>query len=181
MSYSLYLFALNAKYCWPKVTRPNNKIIASSVFLNWMILLNYFDFPSTQYLGTLCVKTSNHVGTSCFGHLPSHCGDWSRNRGKKRSLNISLLVVCPLIDDKEVPKCGKVSDTYISLYYLIHVADNHSIRWDTNAIESSLTDGCESGECIDLGITKRKKQREKNIDNGQLKEEQDQFGHRQQQ
>ena len=32
------------------------------------------------------------------------------------------------IDDKEVPNCGKVSDTCISLYYLIHVADNHSIR-----------------------------------------------------
>jgi len=31
------------------------------------------------------------------------------------------------IDNKEVPKCGKVSDTCISLYYLIYVVDNHSI------------------------------------------------------
>ena len=95
-----------------------------------MILLNYFDFPSTQYLGTLHVKTSNHVGTSCIAHLPSHCGDRS-NGGKKKLQYQSACCLSrfeKFIDDKGVANCGKVLDTCISLYYLIHVADNHSIR-----------------------------------------------------
>lgn len=89
-----------------------------------MLLINYFDLPSTHHLGTLYVKTSDHVVRSCFAHLPSHCGDSSREEGKIKAKIEAKCCLSPLenfIDGKEVPKRGKISDTSVFLCYLINV------------------------------------------------------------